>query len=174
MDIRLSKLPPFRDLPTFTSGWWESKNTNAVKGDDMMALCRSLAFTYVGDELLIPDAATRIRCLKLHWLFLIISRELRTPQWYSLQDFENLQAKLNKFATECSWLMDTLGDANVGRGMNIIKMHDLLSAVQQIKLYGCMNHGDTGWAERFFVVFHIPHLASLMFVNYLFVLQQSE
>ena len=72
--------PRHSGIPTFEVGWWESQNTSATTGDESTALAEQLAFTYVGDSLLIPDTETRTRLLALHWNVVSIGRELRTPQ----------------------------------------------------------------------------------------------
>ena len=148
IDERLTHVPSFRKLLRFTFGWWEASNSDAVSASESFALLCQLPFAYVGDETLIPYQEMRIRLVNLHWLVVCIGRELKTPQWYSENELDDLERRLKFMSDEFQWVMDVLGDDCPGNGMNIIKFHHIMAAVSQIRRFGCVMNADTGIYER--------------------------
>ena len=52
----------------------------------------------------------RARLLTLTLLFVDISRELSTLQYYTPMELDDLSMRLGLISTECQWLQDKLGD----------------------------------------------------------------
>ena len=81
VDSRLGSMPPYRDLATFHTGYWESADTTSTTGAESLALASQYPIVLVEDAQLIPNKHDRKRILELIWRVVSIGRELRTPQY---------------------------------------------------------------------------------------------
>jgi hypothetical protein len=149
VDYRLGQFPPFRDLLTFGSGWWQANDSSTGSGGENLALLGQYPLALVEDSQLIPNRVMRTRLLHLLWGVVELGRELRTPQFYLESELDSLDRKLLFITQGFRWLMDILGDSMPGNGMNRPKFHEIMAAVDQIRRFGTLQNGSCDWGERF-------------------------
>jgi len=148
MDEKLGKIPVMRDLPSFPSGYWHTADAKGGSAKNNKALCILLPFTYLDDNRLIFDDNIRNRLLLMHWNINMYCSTLQMPQWISEQELKSLESLVEKISSDFSFFLDHLGNEVTGRGPDVIKTHLMFSALQDLKLYGSVMHGDTSAPER--------------------------
>ena len=130
------------------TGWWGSSNIGSVSSSQSTAFLQQTAFTFVCDPLIVANHIDRARLLTLTLLFVDISRELSTLQYYTPMELDDLSMRLGLISTEYQWLQDKLGDDCPGNCMNTSKFHDFLNCRRILEDFGSVQNACSGPFER--------------------------
>ena len=144
LDENLSNISSHPGLLGFSTGWWDSSSICSVSSSQSKAFLQQIAFTFVGDPLMVANHADRKRLITLILLQVDIARELTTLQWYMFTELDDLSLRLCLLSTEFQWLHDKLGDDCPGDGMNISKFHDFLSCRRMLEDFGSLQNACSG------------------------------
>jgi hypothetical protein len=129
--------------------WWNSDGNTKVSAKDQLALCNALLWSYIDDEDMIGDPVVLNRLVFLHFTICSLVQEITFPQWYTEEEFTELEADFTFVAVECNWLQSLLQSHSElpGVGFNIIKFHDFLSIPSIMRELGCIMSADTSTME---------------------------
>ena len=129
--------------------WWNSDGNTKVSAKDQLALCNALLWSYIDDEDMIGDPVVLNRLVFLHFTICSLVQEITFPQWYTEEEFTELEADFTFVAVECNWLQSLLQCHSElpGVGFNIIKFHDFLSIPSIMRELGCIMSADTSTME---------------------------
>ena len=147
IDGRLSAISYTSNWVHFNGGYYEAQGTmSSTEGDAMFS---QLLFVYIGDTTLIPISSDRERLLKMHFNVIKINQEIRSCQWYSESELEELYDEFKEVTEDFKWLHEQLGDDNIpGHGLNIPKYHDWLNCVKSLEDFGALINVNTSPFER--------------------------
>ena len=150
IDERLSDIPVMPNSLRFRHGWFESNDLSSLNGKECLALHQQLIFCYVTDSKLLPDKEMRERTVNMHCKFISIVRELKTRQFYVESELSHLKQQFLDFNEDAHWLMDRLTEREIqpGDGLNIIKYHEFMDMVSEIKKNGSALNGSSEPYER--------------------------
>jgi len=141
----------------FHSGVWGSdKEGGSLKGNEQIALCRLLPYTFLGSEQRMQNTNNfRKQFLEHYHLFLKLVAEFGTPQFYSEEDLARLRSDVQSCLKGFEWCQTqakgfvTEGERNeLKNGFDTLKVHLLGAADEAIRRVGSLICIDTEIGER--------------------------
>ena len=141
----------------FHSGVWGSPETGgSLKGDEQLALCRLLPFTFLGSEERMQNTgAFRKTFLKHYFNFLKLVAEFGTPQFYTDADMEELGRDIDACVDGFEWCMARASGfvadgekSELKHGFDTLKVHVFGGAAVAIRRLGSLLCNDTEIGER--------------------------
>jgi len=154
VDTRLGLIPHKYGSPSFREGFWAGNDIGTIKGEEVTFLLELLAFVLIGDDLLIDNLNVRKQLLKITSNVLSFINEAYTPQWYTAEEDQAMDARVQQLYASMHTVMDLLQVdgggyvAEIKRAGDIPKFHAAGNTAADARRFGCNANVDTEAGER--------------------------
>ena len=141
----------------FNEGFWGSPETGgSLKGDEQLALCRLLPFTFLGSDSRMQNTDNfRETFLRHYYNFLKLVAEFGTPQFYTEEEMDSLGRDIHECVDGFEWCMQRakgfVGEdekSELKNGFDTLKGHVFGGAAEAIRRLGSLLCNDTEIGER--------------------------